>query len=52
MQQTAVEYLDVTGLERMREEILTLLGLTHAPDKMAPHAFNIQSAVNHTVSFP
>ena len=50
MQQTAIEYLDGAGLERMREEILTLLGLTHAPDKQAPHSFNIKSAGNHTVS--
>ena len=52
MQQTAIEYLDGAGLERMREEILTLLGLTHAPDKQAPHSFNIKSAGNHTVSSP
>ena len=52
MQQTAlVEYLDGAGQERMRDEILMLLGLTHAPEKQTPHAFSLADAGNHTVSF-
>ena len=51
MQQTAlVEYLDGAGQERMRDEILMLLGLTHAPEKQTPHAFSLADAGNHTVS--
>ena len=45
--QTAIEYLDITDQELMREEILTLLGLTHVPEKAAPHF--IPDTSNHTV---
>ena len=49
MGQTAIEYLDMTDQETMREEILTLLGLTHAPERSTPRLISNNS--NHTVSY-
>ena len=48
--QTAIEHLDITDQEQMRQEILTLLGLTHAPNKASPHF--IANSNNHTVGCP
>ncbi len=31
MGQTAIEFINIEDQERMRDEILTLLGLTHVP---------------------
>jgi hypothetical protein len=56
MGQTAIEYVDSADQERMRDEILTLLGLTHVPKArtQSPHYLQqleeLRSKANHTVS--
>ena len=56
MGQTAIEYVDSADQERMRDEILTLLGLTHVPKarSQSPHYLQqleeLRSKANHTVS--
>ena len=55
MGQTAIEYVDFADQERMRDEILTLLGLTHVPKARteSPHHLqqleDLRSKANHTV---
>ena len=55
MGQTAIEYVDSADQERMRDEILTLLGLTHVPKARteSPHHLqqleDLRSKANHTV---
>ena len=55
MGQTAIEYVDSADQERMRDEILTLLGLTHVPKArtQSPHYLQqleeLRSKANHTV---
>ena len=47
--QTEVEFMDLEDQALLREEILTLLGLTHAPDK-AVHRTDLRDIGNHTVN--
>ena len=50
-----VDNIDIVGLDKMRDEILTLLGLARVPNpgkQPTPHALSLASAGNHTVSLP
>lgn len=48
MGQTEIEFMDLEDQEKLREEILTLLGLTHAPRKNV-HRVDIKNGKNHTI---
>eukprot|EP00095_Tigriopus_kingsejongensis_P009228 maker-scaffold851_size88925-snap-gene-0.20 protein:Tk09228 transcript:maker-scaffold851_size88925-snap-gene-0.20-mRNA-1 annotation:"tgf-beta ligand glass bottom boat protein" len=48
MGQTEIEFMDLEDQEKLRAEILTLLGLTHAPRKNV-HRVDMRSLENHTI---